>query len=185
MAEWMERLQVWWYKQGAQLAERFGPLWKQVRDLLVRKLFSREEEDVVYDDGSGRPEVAKDVLAQRTIRLTFGIYGSISGLLMQNYAAYLIRAFNAWAAGVKITSSDIPSSALTILMAIVIVGIVYTAGVVIAGFLYFSFKKVFVSALDDVEQSCQEGFMLCVLAMIVATILGILLPWNLFLIGKM
>lgn len=154
----------------------FGKLFEGVQKVIFHK-----EEEVLYDDGSEGQPISGEAILTRVIYAVFAVYGIVAGFLMQNYAASLILQFSAWAAGVDITSSRIPSSPLTIIASIIIVGVVYLAGLVLEGLIYMLFKKLAAPRLYDGLQTVQIGFMYGILLIIVFTILGILLPVNVFL----
>lgn len=156
--------------------KRVGILsFKKVFDLFVKR------DELLYDDGSDEMSVPLDIVLRRIIYGVFIGYGFLMGFLMQNYASSLIIRFSAWAAGVEITSSNIPSSPLTIIVSIVVIFVIYLAGIVGQMLIYMLFKKLFASKMYNGLQDVQIGFMYGVLLILLTTILGILIPYNIFL----
>lgn len=137
-----------------------------------------------YEEGSEDSHDASPVMQKLAVcNIVFAIYGFISGIFIQNYCQYLCRSFAAFACGVNLTSPNIISSPLTIIMDVVLIFICYLSVVVIAGCIYFAFKT-FLFRNDDFEEFLellQVAFMYAMMLIVLTGIICLIIPFNFFI----
>lgn len=121
--------------------------------------------------------------AKRTIcNLIFVIYGFFSGMIGQQYAEYECRSFQSFACGMSLTSPDLYSTPLTILMNIVIIFAVYLSIAVLLGGVYFGLKSIwFKNAGEEEIEMLQIALMYGLLINIFTSLVFFALPFNAFI----
>lgn len=139
------------------------------------------DEEALYDDGTGKEHVSGEVIVTRFVNTVFIVYGLLGGYFMQQYTEYLFRKFAAWTVGVSLATENIPATPITIIVDILIVFMIYTAGIVIMTLFYFIFKWTVSKRVYEGLQMCQVGFMYGILCIVFMTLLWIVLPFNIFL----
>lgn len=147
-------------------------------------IFEPDEEDPLYDcDAEDQGTWTPNRIAVWIINGVNIVYGLVGGFLTQNYLAYRSLRFMAFAAGVDFSDMIDRSYAtpLTVCMDIVFFFCFYLALVVIQSIFYVFLKWVFREKLRDPAQQCQIGFMYGVLCIVLSGLVGILVPFNVFL----
>lgn len=147
-------------------------------------IFEPDEEDPLYDcDAEDKGTWTPNRIATWVVNGVNVVYGLIGGFLTQNYLAYRSLKFMAFAKGVefsKMTSRMYPTP-LTICMDIVFFFCFYIALIVIQGLLYVGLKFLLQEKLYDPKEQCQVGFMYGILCIVISGLIGILVPFNVFM----
>lgn len=137
-----------------------------------------------YEEGSEDGHDVSPVMKKLAIcNIVFAIYGFISGIFIQNYCQYLCRSFAAFACGMKLTSPNIISSPLTIIMDIVLIFVCYLSVVVVAGCIYFLFKTFLFHDDDEEEfkELLQVAFMYAMMLIVLTGIVCLIIPFNFYI----
>lgn len=158
--------------------------WFQKTFYHLIHIFQPDEEDPLYDcDAQDNGVWTPNRIATWIVNGVNIVYGLVGGFLTQNYLAYRSLKFMAFAAGIdfaKMTSRSNPTP-LTVCMDIVFFFCFYLALIVVQGILYVVLKFLLKEKLFDAKEQCQVGFMYGVLCIVVSGLIGILVPFNVFM----
>lgn len=150
----------------------------------IFKVFHPDEEDPLYDyDAVDKGKWTPNRICTWVVNGVNITYGLIGGFIMQNYLAYRSLRFIAFAAGVDFATMHDRSlaSPVTVLMDIVFFFVFYLSLIVMQAIFYVVFKFLFQEHLFDPEDTCQVGFMYGVLCIVLSSLIGIVVPINVFM----
>lgn len=150
----------------------------------IGKKFNMEQPshyDLAVDEDVKSPFGRK----QKICMIIFMVYGFVSGILGEQYAEYWCKAFQAFACNASLTSENLETSPLTIIVGIIIIFSVYLSIAVIAGCIYYI---LFITLLrndgDDEIEMLQIAFMYCILEIVLLGLVCFAIPFNVFIFAK-
>ena len=162
---------------------RHSSLSQLMLDLWHKMPFVKYEEPAYYngmeDDGP-----SEDSVKTHLIYIIMGVYGSVAGFFACQYCKYLSQRFGCLAWGIEFTSRKIQHyGVFHYLVDIIAVFVVYflvgTLGVLLNTLL----KMLWAKDIYQGQEVCQIGMMYGLVFMVVVSLIMLIIPWNIFLIG--
>lgn len=170
-------------KIGSQLAS-FGKLFVRAISMIVRQFRDIDDDEDLYDlnaesEGEWSPERVR-IWVINGVNIALGLIG---GFFVQNYLSYRSLRFMAFAAGVDFADLNgrVLSSPITILVDIMFFLAFYFGLAIIFTFAYHVMVFLFKKDLMDCKEICQLGYMYGVMCTVISSLLGIILPFNIFM----
>lgn len=170
-------------KIGSQLLS-VGKIFIKSIEMIIRQFRDIEDDGNLYDldavdEGEWSPERVK-IWIINGVNIATGLIG---GFLVQNYLSYRSLRFMAFAAGVDFSElhGRTLASPITILVDIMFFLAFYLALGIVFTFFYHVMHFLFKRDLMDCKEICQVGYMYGVMCAVISTLLGIILPFNIFM----
>lgn len=149
----------------------------------VSSLFEKEEPG--WDDGrDGSTEDAKEKAGGNFACMAMSAYGALAGFVGCQYVKYLHQRFACQAWGIELTSKHVASYGIPQIAEDVIAFFVVYALLCVLGWLVsIVLRHVYLKGSEDEKEMSDRAVMYGFLCMVVSSVIMLVMPFNMFLIG--